>query len=281
MNQSFTSTSSVNSQFNLRSLTDQAPPQLFGFLYDVPKGTTTAQLQKPFDVLHIDCTLQVKVEPSKPFDSAMVKFQSSAHLQVATEKLRYFNLDPETTHQVRFLPFKASLFKGDVDFSTVSCNQNQSMNCGEAWDEDKENCENLPDNSCQQCNQCVMGLDESLTAEDLHQMFSKYGELKSCKVATDPATGKSRCYGFVWFVSEQAATEVLTCSHMPYKTELYKQYCLRALEPSQKQPAKVNTVLVSGYPRTFTVDDLCQFLGAECVSHITLQKAGAEVTLKS
>ena len=57
MNQSFTSTTSVNSQLSLRSLTDQAPPQLFGFLYEVPKGTTTAQLRKPFDALHIDCTL--------------------------------------------------------------------------------------------------------------------------------------------------------------------------------------------------------------------------------
>ena len=218
----------------------------------------------------------------------MVKFQSAIHLQVATEKLRYFTLAPETTHQIRFLPFKQSLFKGDVDLSTFpNCNQNQSMSAGkfptaEAWfDEDKENCENLPDNSCQQCNLCVRGLDESLTAEDLHQMFSKYGELKSCKVATDPATGKSRSYGFVWFVSEQAAAEALACSHLPYKTELYKQYCLRALEPSQKSPASVNTVLVSGYPRTFTAMDLQNFLGAEQVSHITLQKAGAEVTLKS
>ena len=64
--------------------------------------------------------------------------------------------------------------------------------------------ENLPDNSNLQCNLCVRGLDESLTSEDLHRMFERFGQVKSAKVSTDPSTMKSKCYGFVWFGSEDA-----------------------------------------------------------------------------
>ena len=72
------------------------------------------------------------------------------------------------------------------------------------FDEDPEALENLPDNSHQECNICVTGLDESLTSEDLHNMFSRFGDIKSCKVTLDPATGKSRGYGFIWFSTERA-----------------------------------------------------------------------------
>jgi len=92
MNHSFTSTFSANSQLSLKSVTDTAPLQLFGYLYDVPKDTKAIDLKQPFIDNHIDCNVQIKREKLKPFDSAMVKFQSSAHLQVASEKLKYFQI---------------------------------------------------------------------------------------------------------------------------------------------------------------------------------------------
>lgn len=78
-------------------------------------------------------------------------------------------------------------------------------------DEDKENqvVENLPDNSHLQCNLCVTGLDECITSEDLHLLFHKFGEIKSCKVAQDSNTGKSKCYGYVWFQTEKACKAAL------------------------------------------------------------------------
>ena len=45
MNQSFTSSFSANSQLSLKSVTDQAPIQLYGYLYDVPKGTKAIDLK--------------------------------------------------------------------------------------------------------------------------------------------------------------------------------------------------------------------------------------------
>lgn len=80
MNQSFSSNFSANSQFSLSSQADQAPPQLFGYLYDVPKDTTVTELKQVFTSMYLDCHVQIKKDSKKPYNSAMVKFQSSAHL---------------------------------------------------------------------------------------------------------------------------------------------------------------------------------------------------------
>ena len=72
--------------------------------------------------------------------------------------------------------------------------------------------ENMPDNSHMQCNLCVIGLDESITGEDLHIIFSKYGDIKSAKVAADPLTSKSKCYGYVWFMSEESCKKAINDS---------------------------------------------------------------------
>lgn len=45
MNQSFTSTLSATSQLSLKSEADPAPLQLFGYLYDVPKGSKAIELK--------------------------------------------------------------------------------------------------------------------------------------------------------------------------------------------------------------------------------------------
>lgn len=77
----------------------------------------------------------------RPFDTAMVKFQNSAHLNVAIEKLKYFKT--QSGHLIRFLPFDQNLYKGSNEpypekLPTVIVDE-----------ADKENqCEdNLPDNS--------------------------------------------------------------------------------------------------------------------------------------
>lgn len=197
MNQSFTSHFSAT--LSIKSDADPAPMQLFGYLYDIPKETKAADLKQVFSEQHIDCNVQIKREPKKPFDTAMVKFQSSVHLQIASEKLRYFTTP--LGHKIRFLPFEANLHSNKSEL------------------DDKENCEdNLPDNSNLKCNLCVTGLDESLTSEDLHSMFSKFGELKSCKVSRDPATLKSKCYGYVWFYNESDCVSALKAGNeIPYQ----------------------------------------------------------------
>ena len=71
----------ANSYLSLKSSTDLAPAELFGYLYDIPKSAKAEDLKQVFLDNHIDCEIQIKrAGTAKPFDSAMVKFFSSAHL---------------------------------------------------------------------------------------------------------------------------------------------------------------------------------------------------------
>ena len=117
-------------------------------------------------------------------------------MQVATEKMRYFKLTKANgqNRQCRFLPFVQSLSKVSDPSSfpsaaSIAALNNPEMNMSifphlDAMAHSQS--ENFPDNSHNQCNLCVTGLDESLTSEDLHAMFEKFGPVKSVKVATDP-----------------------------------------------------------------------------------------------
>ena len=187
----------------------------------------------------------------------IIKFQSTVHLNVASEKLRYFKI--ASGHMIRFLPFDQNLYKGGSGEpfpSKLPGNESamsKSMYSASRFEEDKENTvpdDNLPDNSNLQCNLCVRGLDHSLTSEDLHFMFEQYGEIKSAKVATDLVTGKSKCYGFVWFTTEKACNAALdAAAELPYPFSLFKPSCIRECE--QKKPIQNNVLLISGYPADY------------------------------
>ena len=82
---------------------------------------------------------------------------------------------------------------------------------------------------------CVTGLDESLTSEDLHEIFQSFGSIKSAKVAIDASTRKSKCYGYVWFNEEQdckrailEARDFVTSMRAPYPCSLFEMTGLRA-----------------------------------------------------
>lgn len=138
----------------------------------------------------------------------------------------------------------------------------------------------MPDNSNLQCNLCVTGLDESITSEDLHLMFQQFGELKSCKVSQDPKTGKSKCYGYVWFTTEKACAKALEASsYLPYSVKLFKSFCLRACEP--QSTSNKCSVSITGYPASFTEKDLTELIGADKIKKINFTTKKAEVTFKS
>ena len=67
----------------------------------------------------------------------------------------------------------------------------------------------------------------------------------------DPKTGKGRGYGFVWFTTEKACNLALKIKAFPYKTMLYKDFCIRAAEQVVGTKIKDKTVLVTGYPTYF------------------------------
>lgn len=45
--------------------------------------------------------------------------------------------------------------------------------------------------------------------ESLHQVFARVGEVASATVITDPYTGRSRGFGFVEMISEEAASDAV------------------------------------------------------------------------
>lgn len=284
MNQSVSSI--ANSHLSLKSTSDLVSPQLLGYLYDIPKSVQEQDLKEIFTQNHIPCEIQIKrTGTAKPFDSAMVKFFSSAHIQVASEKLRYFKT--KEGHRIRFLPYETNLYRGKTstfnssqsNISNINTSFSQKLNNSHLmFEEDPEALMNLPDNSHLECNICVTGLDESLTSEDLHTMFARFGEIKSCKVTLDPKAGLSRGYGFVWFTTERACRLALKPNEVPYKTMLYRDYCLRAVEPMFGKTDREKTVVISGYPTFFKEKELLQLMGAEKIEKISLKKNRAEIT---
>lgn len=146
------------------------------------------------------------------------------------------------------------------------------------FEEDPEALMNLPDNSHLECNICVTGLDESITSEDLHAMFARFGDIKSCKVTIDPKTGASRGYGFVWFTTERACRLALKTNEVPYKTMLYRDFCLRAVEPFFGKTGQERSIIISGYPAYFKEKELMKLLGENAIEKISLKKNRAEIT---
>jgi len=58
-------------------------------------------------------------------------------------------------------------------------------------------------------NLFVKNLDKRMDNQALHEVFENFGEILSCKVSTDAATGESRGYGFVQFVNAADASKAM------------------------------------------------------------------------
>ena len=54
----------------------------------------------------------------------------------------------------------------------------------------------------------IAGLNFSITAADLNDLFSEYGEVHSAKVITDRETGRSKGFGFVEMPAQKAINEL-------------------------------------------------------------------------
>jgi cold-inducible RNA-binding protein len=83
-------------------------------------------------------------------------------------------------------------------------------------------------------NLFVARLSSSITDDDLNQIFSPYGEIKSAKVIFDRETGNSKGYGFVEMPDDEeakAAIEALNESEVDGKQIVVKESAPAAEKP--------------------------------------------------
>lgn len=66
-------------------------------------------------------------------------------------------------------------------------------------------------------NLYISSLDPYITEDDLKEVFEKFGKLKSIRIAKDPSTKESLCYGFVEYENKSDAIKALALNATPVK----------------------------------------------------------------
>jgi polyadenylate-binding protein len=103
-------------------------------------------------------------------------------------------------------------------------------------------------------------LPKDLTAKQLHEEFSKFGEIKSLKISLNP-DHTSRRYGFVCFTSPEAAQKAMS----PKATDAMKDgpYEVLRYAPKDKREFRkaFNNIYVKNFPVTWTEKEVRDLFG--------------------
>ncbi|KAL0436086.1 UNVERIFIED_CONTAM: Polyadenylate-binding protein 2 [Sesamum radiatum] len=109
----------------------------------------------------------------------------------------------------------------------------------------------------------IKNLDKTIDNKALHDTFSSFGNILSCKIATDP-NGQSKGYGFVQFDSEEAAQSAIDKLNgmLINDKQVYVGHFLRKQErDTALNKTKFNNVYVKNLAESTTDDDLKKFFG--------------------
>ncbi|XP_031267142.1 polyadenylate-binding protein 2-like [Pistacia vera] len=109
----------------------------------------------------------------------------------------------------------------------------------------------------------IKNLDKTIDHKALHETFSSFGNILSCKIATD-ASGQSKGYGFVQFDTEEAAQSAIDKLNgmLINDKQVYVGHFLRKHErDSSLGKAKFNNVYVKNLSETTTDEDLKNVFG--------------------
>ncbi|KAG6789785.1 hypothetical protein POTOM_005909 [Populus tomentosa] len=109
----------------------------------------------------------------------------------------------------------------------------------------------------------IKNLDKAIDHKALHDTFSAFGNILSCKVATD-ASGQSKGYGFVQFDSEEAAQKAIEKLNgmLLNDKQVYVGPFLRKQErDTATDKMRFNNVFVKNLSETTTEEDLNKTFG--------------------
>ncbi|XP_011000130.1 PREDICTED: polyadenylate-binding protein 8-like [Populus euphratica] len=109
----------------------------------------------------------------------------------------------------------------------------------------------------------IKNLDKAIDHKALHDTFSAFGNILSCKVATDPS-GQSKGYGFVQFDSEEAAQKAIEKLNgmLLNDKQVYVGPFLRKQErDTATDKMRFNNVFVKNLSETTTEEDLNKTFG--------------------
>ncbi|KAK4434397.1 Polyadenylate-binding protein 8 [Sesamum alatum] len=109
----------------------------------------------------------------------------------------------------------------------------------------------------------IKNLDKTIDNKALHDTFSSFGNILSCKIATDP-NGQSKGYGFVQFDSEEAAQSAIDKLNgmLINDKQVYVGHFLRKQErETALNKTKFNNVYVKNLAESTTDDDLKKIFG--------------------
>lgn len=109
----------------------------------------------------------------------------------------------------------------------------------------------------------IKNLDKTIDNKALHDTFSSFGNILSCKIATD-SMGQSKGYGFVQFDIEEAAQNAIDKLNgmLMNDKQVYVGHFLRKQErDSSITRTKFNNVYVKNLPESTTDEDLKKTFG--------------------
>ncbi|XP_062159841.1 polyadenylate-binding protein 2-like [Alnus glutinosa] len=109
----------------------------------------------------------------------------------------------------------------------------------------------------------IKNLDKTIDHKALHDTFSSFGNILSCKIATD-ANGQSRGYGFVQFDNEESAQNAIDKLNgmLINDKQVYVGHHIRKQErESALNKTKFNNVFVKNLSEATTDEDLKKIFG--------------------
>lgn len=109
----------------------------------------------------------------------------------------------------------------------------------------------------------MQNLDKEIDHKALHDTFSSFGHILSCKVATD-ASGQSKGYGFVQFDNEDAAQNAIDKLNgmLLNDKQVYVGHFLRKQERDNvSSKTKFNNVYVKNLSESTSDEDLVKIFG--------------------